>query len=101
MVGAGRTDAFLTSAARLAGTGHAALSAAAADLGLTLAADTCRGVSDHMPFIRRGVPALVITTTGDHPNYHTPRDTPDRLHPAGIENATRLCAQAIWREANE
>jgi peptidase M28-like protein len=101
MVGAGRTNAFLTSAARLAGTGHAALSAAAADLGLTLAADTCRGVSDHMPFIRRGVPALVITTTGDHPDYHTPRDTPDRLHPAGIENATRLCAQAIWREANE
>ena len=84
MVGAGRADTFLTSPARLAGTGHAALAAAAAALGLTLAADTCKGISDHMPFIRRGIPALVVTTNGDHPNYHTARDTPNRLNPAGI-----------------
>jgi len=101
MVGAGRAASFLTSDARLAGTGHAALSVAAADLRLTLAGDTCKGVSDHMPFIRRDVPALVITTTGEHPNYHTSRDTPDRLQPAGIENAARLCAQTVWREGNE
>jgi hypothetical protein len=57
-------------------------------------------MSDHLPFARRGVPALVVTTAGEHPDYHTVRDTPDRLRPAGIENATRLCALAVWREAN-
>jgi hypothetical protein len=101
MVGAGRPDIFVTSAASLAGTGYTALSAAAAGLGLTLAGDTCKGVSDHMPFIRRRIPALVITTTGEHPNYHTSRDTPESVHPAGIENATRLCIQTISREADE
>jgi Zn-dependent M28 family amino/carboxypeptidase len=101
MVGAGRTDTFETSSAGLAGTGSAALRESASELGLTLAADTCKGVSDHLPFIRRAVPALVLTTTGDHPDYHTCRDTPDRLHSAGIENATRLCAKAIWQVANQ
>jgi aminopeptidase YwaD len=100
MVGAGRTDSFTTSSARPAGDGYDALQEAAAHLGLSLDADTCRGTSDHLPFLRRGVPALVITASGEHPDYHTPRDTPDRLHPAGIDNATRLCALTVWREAD-
>jgi Zn-dependent M28 family amino/carboxypeptidase len=100
MVGAGRTHRFETSTARHAGRGHAALQAAAAHLGLSLANDECKGVSDHLSFVRRGVPALVLTTTGEHPEYHTPRDTPDRIQPTGIANATRLCALTVWREAN-
>jgi hypothetical protein len=101
MVGAGRTDTFETSAAGLGKSGYGALRESAAHLGLTLAGDTCKGVSDHLPFIRRGVPALVLTTTGEHPDYHTCRDTPDRLHPEGIENATQLCTKTIWKVANE
>jgi Zn-dependent M28 family amino/carboxypeptidase len=101
MVGAGRADTFETSSARLAGTGHAALEAAAGRLRLSLAGDGCKGVSDHLPFTRRGVPALVVTTAGVHPDYHTPRDTVDHLHPEGIDNATRLCALALWQEANQ
>jgi hypothetical protein len=101
MVGAGRTDTFETSSARCAGSGYNALRDSASHLHLTLAGDSCKGVSDHLPFIRRGVPALVLTTTGEHPDYHTCLDTPDRLHPAGIENATQLCTRTIWKVANE
>jgi hypothetical protein len=100
MVGAGRPDTLVTSPARFAPAGRVSLAAAAERLGLSLAGDGCRGMSDHLPFARRGVPALVVTTAGEHPDYHTVRDTPDRLRPAGIENATRLCALAVWREAN-
>jgi hypothetical protein len=100
MVGAGCADRFETSAASLAGGGRAALQSAADHLGLTLTGDGCRGVSDHLPFTRRGVPALVVTAAGEHPDYHTPRDTPDRLKPAGIANATRLCALTLWQQAN-
>ena len=34
--------------------------------------------SDHWPFLNKGVPALWFLT-GIHPDYHTPRDVPERI----------------------
>ena len=42
--------------------------------------------SDHASFARAGVPILVYFT-GLHPDYHTPRDTPDKID---YENMTRI-----------
>ncbi len=47
---------------------------------------TYRYGSDHASFIKEGIPVMVWFT-GLHPDYHTPRDTPDRID---YENMTRI-----------
>ena len=39
--------------------------------------------SDHASFLRRGIPVIWVFT-GDHPLYHTPKDTPDTIDYEGI-----------------
>jgi hypothetical protein len=41
------------------------------------------GSSDHMSFIQKGIPSLFFFT-GTHPDYHTPRDTADKINYEGI-----------------
>jgi hypothetical protein len=48
--------------------------------------------SDYGPFRDRQVPFLFFST-GEHPDYHTPRDTPDRLD---FDKAA-LVSSLIWR----
>ena len=45
--------------------------------------------SDHYHFARRGVPVLFFTS-GTHPDYHQPTDTPDRLDPEKASRVARL-----------
>lgn len=51
-----------------------------------LGADMVGTRSDYGPFRDERVPFLFFST-GEHPDYHTPRDTPDRIN---YENAARI-----------
>jgi hypothetical protein len=101
MVGVGQPEAFLTSARRKPSLFFRCFEEAARGLGLALPGDTVRGISDHIPFQRSGVPALVATTAGVHPNYHSAGDRPRNVLPAALENSARLSALTLWRVANE
>jgi hypothetical protein len=45
--------------------------------------------SDHWSFVEKGIPGIFFFT-GLHPDYHTPRDTPDRINYPKLEKVTRL-----------
>ena len=54
--------------------------------------------SDHWPFLKRGVPALFLTT-GLHPDYHTPDDDTGRIDFAKLERITELASRLAWLAA--
>ncbi len=60
------------------------------------------GGSDHLPFFRRGIPALFFFT-GLHADYHTPRDTADKVDAASAMKVVAVVeglARQLWnREA--
>jgi Zn-dependent M28 family amino/carboxypeptidase len=66
---------------------------AAIGLGLDYKTDTNGsdwfGRSDHISFAARGVP-MVMFNTGEHPDYHTPNDTADRIDYPKMLKITRL-----------
>lgn len=70
-------------------------------VGLTLEEDYDVGAqnllqrSDHWAFLRRGIPALFLTT-GLHPDYHTPDDDTARIDFGKLERVARLAARAAW-----
>ena len=45
--------------------------------------------SDHFPFAIEGVP-MVLFNTGEHPDYHTEQDTPERINYPKMEKIVRL-----------
>ena len=51
--------------------------------------------SDHLPYARAGIPALFFTTLL-HPDYHTPRDNPDRIDVAKLARMTRWIYATGW-----
>jgi hypothetical protein len=75
--------------------------AANAAIGLTLKEDYDEGAqnllqrSDQWPFLRRGIPAVFLTT-GLHPDYHTPDDEAARIDFGKLERIARLAARAAW-----
>jgi hypothetical protein len=56
--------------------------------------------SDHWPFLQHGVPALWLHT-GLHPDYHTERDTPEKVNYDKLEKIARLAYQMTWDLANQ
>ena len=48
--------------------------------------------SDHLPYARAGIPAIMFSTLL-HPDYHTPRDNPDRI------DIPKLARMAKWMYA--
>lgn len=46
--------------------------------------------SDHMPFAKKGIPALMLTDTAPfrYPHYHKPTDTPDKVDVATLARIT-------------
>jgi Peptidase family M28 len=111
MVGVGRSNAFLTSSRRPPVPSRAGARGrvrafelfenAAHPLHLGLLSDGVTGISDHIPFVRAGVPAIVITTAGVHPNYHSVGDRAELVQPQALENCARLMALSVWRIAND
>jgi Zn-dependent M28 family amino/carboxypeptidase len=61
----------------------------------TVIADLLR--SDHAPFWRAGIPALMWTDTAEYrnPNYHLPSDTPDTLDYAFMAHVATLLVDAV------
>jgi Zn-dependent M28 family amino/carboxypeptidase len=55
-----------------------------------------RGGSDHANFVKQGIPALVWFT-GLHPDYHTPRDTPDKIDYSNLERITDVIFKTTLR----
>lgn len=51
--------------------------------------------SDHLPYARLGIPA-VMYSTNLHPDYHTPRDNPDRIDIAKLRRMTQWMYATGW-----
>jgi Peptidase family M28 len=51
--------------------------------------------SDHLPYARAGVPSLFFTTLL-HPDYHTPKDEPDRIDVAKLARVARWMYATGW-----
>lgn len=99
MVGAGTPGTFVTTGAAYS-EHYRHLASSGRDLGLTLNADVVVGASDHLAFVRKKVPSSLIYAAGEHPNYHSVRDTPSALDARVLESAARLTTLAVWRAAN-
>ncbi|HYB41656.1 MAG TPA: M28 family peptidase, partial [Candidatus Methylomirabilis sp.] len=84
------------------GSGLAALASdSAREEGATVAvSDSPYAASDHASFYSAGVPVLFFTT-GEHEDYHTPRDTADKLDGAGMAEVARVAARIADRLASE
>jgi Zn-dependent M28 family amino/carboxypeptidase len=50
--------------------------------------------SDQWPFLQKGIPALFLHT-GDHPDYHRPGDTPDKINYPKMEKIVKLVYMAV------
>jgi hypothetical protein len=56
---------------------------------------------DHVPFAEAGVPTATIVTSGPHPDFHQPADTPDKINPDLLASVTRYTLALVWTLANE
>jgi hypothetical protein len=54
--------------------------------------------SDHWPFLKRGIPAVFLTT-GLHPDYHTPEDDTPRIDFEKLVRIAKLAGRAGWLAA--
>lgn len=55
--------------------------------------------SDQWSFVQKGIPGIFFFT-GLHPDYHTPRDTPDKINYPKLEKVTRLVYLTSLQLAN-
>jgi len=55
--------------------------------------------SDQWPFLQKGIPALFIHT-GEHPDYHRPSDTADKINYPKMEKIVKLVYRAVESLAN-
>jgi hypothetical protein len=55
--------------------------------------------SDHLPYARAGIPAVMFSTLL-HPDYHTPRDNPDRINIPKLAKMTKWMYATGWIVAN-
>ncbi len=64
-----------------------------------LGADFIGTRSDYGPFRDQRIPFLFFST-GEHPDYHTPRDTPDRIEYDKLARISSLMSQLVVQVAN-
>jgi Zn-dependent M28 family amino/carboxypeptidase len=55
---------------------------------------------DHEPFSNAGVPTAAIFSSGAHPDFHRPSDTPDRISPEILVSAARYTLAVLLLLAN-
>ena len=55
--------------------------------------------SDYGPFKERHIPFLFFST-GEHPDYHSPRDTADRLDYRKVANVSSVIHQLVIKTGN-
>jgi Zn-dependent M28 family amino/carboxypeptidase len=56
--------------------------------------------SDQYSYFRAGIPSVLLTT-GEHGEYHTPRDDPEKIDHAFLEKVCLLTYEVIMVLANE
>lgn len=56
---------------------------------------------DHVPFAEAGIPTAAIVTSGPHPDFHQPTDTPDKIKPDLLAAVTRYTLALVLALANE
>src|SRR5205814_4583338 len=55
--------------------------------------------SDQWSFLQKGIPAIFFFA-GLHPDYHTPRDTAEKINYAKLEKVTKLVYLTAYQVAN-
>jgi hypothetical protein len=65
-----------------------------------LGADLIGTRSDYGPFRDRGIPFLFFST-GQHPDYHSPTDLPDRIDYTRLRKIALWISDLTWRLAND
>lgn len=55
--------------------------------------------SDYGPFLHREIPFLFFST-GEHPDYHSPRDTPQRIDYEKVARISTLIHRVTWMAGN-
>lgn len=63
---------------------------------VNLSVEAGLAASDHYPFMRHGVPAVMFIT-GLHDEYHRPEDTAGRILPDKIEKVAHLAMLTMWK----
>jgi hypothetical protein len=56
--------------------------------------------SDHYNFAKMGIP-IAFFTTGLHPDYHRPGDSPDKIDYKQIQMVSKTVAAVGWQLANQ
>jgi hypothetical protein len=56
--------------------------------------------SDHAPFVKKGIPAIALTT-GIHPDYHTPADEASKISYPRLTRISSFAFHTVWMLANE
>jgi aminopeptidase YwaD len=101
MVGVGDRGQYETAGGTFFPKQYQVLGGSARDLGFTLLRNEIKGVSDHLAFSRKGIPAILVYAAGKHPNMHTVRDRPELLDPVVLEDTAKLVALALYRLAQQ
>ncbi|GAB3702005.1 hypothetical protein GCM10027592_30920 [Spirosoma flavus] len=55
--------------------------------------------SDHLPYARQNIPAIAFTSLL-HPDYHTPKDEPERINTAKVTRIAKWIYLTGWDVAN-
>jgi hypothetical protein len=56
---------------------------------------------DHVPFAEAGVPTATIVSSGPHPDFHQPTDTPEKINPEILASIARYTLSLLWILAND
>jgi len=107
LIGRNWTDSVIVAGPELSSLGETLAAAVAAhpELRMTPLADRWPEErifyrSDHYHFARAGVPVLFFTS-GTHPDYHQPTDSPDRVDAEKAARVARLVYHIAARVAND
>jgi hypothetical protein len=55
---------------------------------------------DHVPFVEAGVPTATIVSSGPHPDFHRPSDTPEKLSPEILVSVAQYTLALLLTLAN-
>ncbi|NDV46830.1 hypothetical protein D0T49_07190 [Paludibacter sp. 221] len=56
--------------------------------------------SDHFVFHEKGIPSVMFTS-GEHPDYHKPTDTEDKIAYKALYDRTKMVFLTLWELAND
>lgn len=60
----------------------------------------CANGSDHASFVKKGIPAIMVTT-GMHSDYHKPTDEANKINFPRLARITNFTFYTVWKLANQ